>query len=390
MVGDRLGTLNMACRRLTALVLICTLVMKGETVPVPLSRHGSRGESAVSHSKGRVATRGSSAGGTREGGAPAKSFTVEGDQFVLDGTPFRILSGEIHYFRIPRIYWEDRLRRVKALGFNAIQTYIPWNFHEENEGETSFEGDRDFLAFLSLADELGLLVLLRPGPYICAEWDWGGLPAWLFRGGMKKGIKIRTWDTEYIAAVDAWWGRLLPMVVPMLRENGGPVIMVQIENEFGSYGDVSSNPLDMKYIEHLRALARKILGPNVVLYTTDFGNPDSMRRGSINGSSLLTLGDFGPGMNVSLSLRGQSSMNPPGLNPGMCSEFYSGWYTYWGQAGATNTSSKAAVATMKEVLDRGMSVSVYMAYGGTNFATFAGANIRDGSDPEVYPISRES
>ena len=182
MVGDRLGTLNMACRRLTALVLICTLVMKGETVPVPLSRHGSRGESAVSHSKGRVATRGSSAGGTREGGAPAKSFTVEGDQFVLDGTPFRILSGEIHYFRIPRIYWEDRLRRVKALGFNAIQTYIPWNFHEENEGETSFEGDRDFLAFLSLADELGLLVLLRPGPYICAEWDWGGLPAWLFRG----------------------------------------------------------------------------------------------------------------------------------------------------------------------------------------------------------------
>jgi hypothetical protein len=159
------------------------------------------------------------------------------------------------------------------------------------------------------------------------------------------------YNPKYIANVDVWWGTLLPQVVPYMYENGGPIIMVQIENEYGSYGNVNVSKSDLTYMQHLVALARKLLGPRIVLYTTDFGNFDNMHRGSLPGDTVITIGDFGPGSNVSRSRDGQNRMNLPGKNPAMCSEYYSGWYTYWGQVGATNTSAAGAAATLKEMLE---------------------------------------
>ncbi|KAL3066749.1 hypothetical protein OYC64_016654 [Pagothenia borchgrevinki] len=169
-------------------------------------------------------------------GAPG-SFSVDyqRDCFRKDGEEFRFISGSIHYSRIPRVYWKDRLLKMYMAGLNAIQTYIPWNYHEESPGQYSFSGERDMEYFLQLAQDIGLMVILRPGPYICGEWDMvsvGGLPAWLLN---KKDIVLRSSDPDYIAAVDKWMGKLLPMIKPYLYQNGGPIITVQVENEYGSY-----------------------------------------------------------------------------------------------------------------------------------------------------------
>ena len=208
-----------------------------------------------------------------------------------------------------------------------MQTYVAWNFHEPAKGSVSFSGERDIEAFMELAHELNLMVLLRPGPYICAEWEFGGFPAWLLSDS---SVRLRTFEATYVEAVSRWWSILLSRMRKHLYHNGGPIIAVQIENEFGQFGDVANNPSDRRYMQHLVRLARQLLGARVVLYTTDFGNFESMRRGSLPGREVLTAGDFGPSGNESLALAGQRQMNPPGLSPPFCSEFYSGWYTAWG------------------------------------------------------------
>lgn len=212
-----------------------------------------------------------------------------------------------------------------------LQTYVAWNFHEPVRGRVSFSGERDIEAFLKLAHELNVMVLLRPGPYICAEWEFGGFPAWLLSDDR---VRLRTFEPTYIDAVTRWWSILLSRMRRHLYHNGGPVVAVQIENEFGQYGDVANNPQDRRYMQHLVRLARQLLGTRVVLYTTDFGDLANMRRGSLAGGQVLTAGDFGPSGNQSVAMRGQRQMNAPGFSPPFCSEFYSGWYTAWGNGKA--------------------------------------------------------
>mmetsp|Transcript_8188 Transcript_8188/g.14871 ORF Transcript_8188/g.14871 Transcript_8188/m.14871 type:complete len:629 (+) Transcript_8188:18-1904(+) len=307
-----------------------------------------------------------------------KNFTLSASNFLLNGEPHFLRSGSLHYSRVPASLWADRLDRMKALGLNTVQTYIPWNWHESNfEGtETDFAGNRDIEHFMDLVAERDMLLLMRPGPYICGEWDFGGFPARLLAN---PDLTIRTDNAAYMAEVGAWFEVLLPKLKPFLIENGGPIAMVQIENEFGSYGDVTTNPKDEAYLLALIDLVRKHLGGSVVLYTTDGGNIGSMTRGSLKGDIVLTLGDFGPGTDLmSSSIAGQTAMNSE-YNPLMCTEYYTGWLTHFGEDIAT-TETASMIATMQDMIDANMSFNLYMAHGGTNFGFWAGANGQGGSN----------
>uniref|UniRef100_A0A804Q2I5 beta-galactosidase n=1 Tax=Zea mays TaxID=4577 RepID=A0A804Q2I5_MAIZE len=193
------------------------------------------------------------------GGEASRRFWIENDTFRKDGVPFQIVGGDVHYFRIVPEYWKDRLLRAKALGLNTIQTYVPWNLHEPEPQSWKFKGFTDIESYLRLAQELEMLVMLRVGPYICGEWDLGGFPPWLLT--IEPALKLRSSDSSYLSLVERWWGVLLLKVAPLLYNNGGPVIMVQIENEFGSFGD------DKNYLHHLVQLARRYLGNDIILYT---------------------------------------------------------------------------------------------------------------------------
>lgn len=213
---------------------------------------------------------------------------------------------------------------------------------------------------------------------MCGEWEFGGLPAWL----LQKNATIRTYENNYIAYVDKWWAKLLPVVKPYLYSAGGPVIMMQIENEFGSYGNVADNPKDKQYMQHLVGLARAYLGDNLILYTTDGGNADYMRRGTLPGSAVYTVGDFGPGSDPASSFAAQKQFNPPGQSPNMCSEFYTGWISHW-RAPQANTSSAEVAQWLDRLLALNGSVSLYMAHGGSNFGFWSGAN---GGGDQFTPV----
>uniref|UniRef100_A0A8C9LAU5 Galactosidase beta 1 n=1 Tax=Pavo cristatus TaxID=9049 RepID=A0A8C9LAU5_PAVCR len=217
---------------------------------------------------------------------PQRTFGIDYDCncFVKDGHPFRYISGSIHYSRVPRYYWKDRLLKMKMAGLDAIQTYVPWNYHEPQMGVYDFSGDRDLEYFLQLASETGLLVILRAGPYICAEWDMGGLPAWLLE---KESIVLRSSDSDYLTAVEKWMGVLLPKMKPHLYQNGGPIIMVQVENEYGSYF-----ACDYDYLRSLLKIFRQHLGDEVVLFTTDGASQFHLKCGALQG--LYATVDFAP------------------------------------------------------------------------------------------------
>ncbi len=187
------------------------------------------------------------------------TFTIEGKQFVYNGKPIRILSGAIHYFRVVPEYWRDRLIKLKACGLNTVEIYIPWNLHEPVEGDFNFERMADIVGFIQLADEQGLFVIVRPSPYICAEWEFGGLPAWLLK---EDHMRLRCSHPSYLAKIDAYYDVLIPKFLPFLCTNGGPIIAMQIENEYGSYGN------DNSYMEHLKnAMIKR--GVDVLLFTSD-------------------------------------------------------------------------------------------------------------------------
>uniref|UniRef100_A0A8D3A4V2 Beta-galactosidase n=1 Tax=Scophthalmus maximus TaxID=52904 RepID=A0A8D3A4V2_SCOMX len=308
-------------------------------------------------------------------GAP-RSFSIDykNDCFRKDGEEFRFISGGIHYFRIPRVYWKDRLLKMHMAGLNAIQTYIPWSFHEEIPGQFSFSGDRDLGHFLQVAQDIGLLVILRPGPYICAEWDMGGMPAWLLK---KKDIKLRTSDPDYIAAVDRWMGKLLSTVKPFLYQNGGPIISVQVENEYGSY-----YACDHDYIRHLTKLFRSYLGNEVVLFTTDGPGISYIKCGSIQ--DVYATVDFGPGTNVTAAFQAQRLAEPHG--PLVNSEFYTGWLDHWGSPHSVISSTRVA-KSLNEVLATGANVNMYMFIGGTTFGYWNGANIPYAPQPTSYDFN---
>ncbi|BBH68430.1 beta-galactosidase [Actinoplanes sp. OR16] len=278
-------------------------------------------------------------------------FTAEGEHFRRQGREHRVLSGGLHYFRVHPAQWEHRLRMLLAMGLNTVETYVPWNRHEPREGSFAFEGELG--GFLDLAAGLGLDAIVRPGPYICAEWDNGGLPSWLTA---RVGRRIRTSDPEYLAAVDAWFDRLIPVIRDRQITRGGTVIMVQVENEYGSYGS------DRAYLRHL-ADGLTARGIEVPLFTSDGPDDFMTTAGTLPG--VLTTVNFGSDPERSLAAAS---------SPRMCMEFWDGWFDHWGDEHVTRDPADAA-----DVLDRllreGASVNLYMAHGGTNFGTTAGANL---------------
>ncbi|KAJ4848084.1 Beta-galactosidase 17 [Turnera subulata] len=294
-----------------------------------------------------------------------RSFEIEHDMFWKDGEPFRIIGGDLHYFRILPEYWEDRLLRAKALGLNTIQVYVPWNLHEPQPGQLVFEGIADLVSFLKLCQKLDFLVMLRAGPYICAEWDLGGFPAWLL--AIKPALKLRSSDPAYLQLVDKWWQTLLPKVAPLLYDNGGPIIMVQIENEFGSFGD------DKAYLHHLVKVAREHLGEDVILYTTDGGARENLEKGTIRGDAVFSAVDFTTGDDPWPIFRLQKEFNAPGKSPPLSAEFYTGWLTHWGEKIAS-TDADFTTSALAKILSRNGSAVLYMAHGGTNFGFYNGAN----------------
>ncbi|XP_030310283.1 beta-galactosidase-1-like protein isoform X2 [Calypte anna] len=301
---------------------------------------------------------------------PARSFQLdyEKDCFRKDGAPFRYISGSIHYARVPRPAWRDRLLKMYMSGLSAVQVYIPWNYHEPLPGVYDFAGDRDVEAFLDLTAELGLLVILRPGPYICAEWEMGGLPAWLL---WKPDIILRSSDPAYLAAVDSWLHVLLPKIKPRLYQYGGNIISVQVENEYGSY-----YACDYEYLQHLLGSFRALLGSEVLLFTTDSTQAEELRCGTLQG--LYATIDFGPGSNITESFGAQRQVEPKG--PLVNSEYYTGWLDYWGEVHASTSSAQVAQG-LEDMLQMGANVNMYMFHGGTNFAYWSGADFKDQYKP---------
>ncbi|NXL13145.1 BGAL galactosidase, partial [Setophaga kirtlandii] len=308
----------------------------------------------------------------------ARSFQLdyENNCFLKDGAPFRYISGSIHYARVPRPAWRDRLLKMYMSGLSAVQVYVPWNYHETLPGVYDFTGNRDVEAFLDLTAELGLLVILRPGPYICAEWEMGGLPAWLL---WKPDIILRTSNPAYLAAVDSWLHVLLPKIKPRLYHQGGNIISVQVENEYGSY-----YACDRGYLRHLLGSFRALLGSEVLLFTTDSARAQELRCGTLQG--LYATVDFGPGSNMTEAFGAQRRVEPKG--PLVNSEYYTGWLDYWGEAHAS-TSAAWVARGLEDMLQLGASINMqvvswqraqppgqYMFHGGTNFAYWSGADYK--------------
>ncbi|MFJ9625108.1 beta-galactosidase family protein [Streptomyces sp. NPDC101181] len=282
-------------------------------------------------------------------------FTVDDDHFRLDGRPVRLLSGALHYARVHEGQWDHRLAMLAAMGLNCVETYVPWNLHEPREGDY-----RDVAAlgrFLDAVERAGLWAIVRPGPYICAEWENGGLPAWVTG---RFGRRVRTRDGEYRAAVDRWFRELLPQVVERQIGRGGPVVLVQVENEYGSYGT------DAVYLEWLAGLLREC-GVTVALFTSDGPEDHMLTGGSVPG--LLATVNFGSGARESFEVLRRHQ--PRG--PLMCMEFWCGWFDHWGAEPVVRDPLEAAGA-LREILECGASVNVYMAHGGTSFGGWAGAN----------------
>lgn len=284
-------------------------------------------------------------------------LTYEAGAFLRGGRPHRVLSGSLHYFRVHPAQWRDRLERMVALGLNTVDTYVAWNFHERRRGEVDFSGWRDLERFLELAAEVGLDAIVRPGPYICAEWDNGGFPAWL---SGTPGLRLRSSDPAYLDAVDAWFDELLPRLVPLQASHGGPIVAVQLENEFGSYGD------DADYLVwlHERLVAG---GVTELVYTADGPTELMQDGGSVPG--VLATATFGSRAAQAASMLRERRAD----EPFMCAELWNGWFDHWGDPHHVRTPEGAA-GVVADIIAEGGSLSLYMAHGGTNFGLWSGAN----------------
>lgn len=287
----------------------------------------------------------------------AHTFTVSGKQFLLDGKPFQILSGEMHYTRVPRAYWRERFREARAMGLNTITTYVFWNVHEPRPGVFDFSGQNDVAEYIREAQQEGLYVILRPGPYVCAEWDLGGYPSWLLKD---RSLVLRSEDPKYMAAVQQWFARLGKEIHPLLLRNGGPIIAVQVENEYGSFGQ------DHAYMESIkRAIQASGMNANV-MYTAD--GPENIPKGSL--PELPAVINFGTG-EAKNSFAILHKLRPDG--PSMSGEYWAGWFDHWGEQ-HHRTSAKQEAAELEWMLKQGYSVSMYMFHGGTSFGWMNGAN----------------
>ncbi|MEE1650001.1 beta-galactosidase family protein [Brachybacterium sp. J144] len=292
------------------------------------------------------------------------ALTPTPDGFLRHGEPHLLISGALHYFRVHPGQWRDRLRRLVALGCNTVETYVAWNVHQPSPGETTFEGFADLGLFLDVAREEGLDAIVRPGPYICAEWENGGFPGWLLAD---RNLRLRHRDPRYLAAVDSWFDALIPVIAERQTTRGGNVVMVQVENEYGSYGD------DRAYLAHLRdgLIAR---GIEELLVTSDGPARRWLTGGTVDGA--LATVNFG---SRALDVLEMAREELPD-QPQMCMEFWNGWFDHWGEEHHERTGESAA-DELADMLGAGMSVNFYMAHGGTNFGLRAGANHDDGLQP---------
>lgn len=299
--------------------------------------------------------------------APASGdFTVGKGTFLLNGKPFVVKAAELHYPRIPRPYWEHRIRMCKALGMNTICMYVFWNIHEQREGEFDFTGNNDVAEFCRTAQRNGMYVIVRPGPYVCAEWEMGGLPWWLLK---KKDIRLREQDPYFMERVRLFEKKVGEQLAPLTIQNGGPIIMVQVENEYGSYGE------DKAYVSEIRDIVKESGFDKVALFQCDWAS--NFTKNGLD--DLVWTMNFGTGANIDEQFRRLGELRPDA--PKMCSEFWSGWFDKWGARHETRPA-KAMVSGMDEMLSKGISFSLYMTHGGTSFGHWAGAN-SPGFAPDV-------
>jgi beta-galactosidase len=290
--------------------------------------------------------------------APNGSFQVENGKFMLNGKPFQIVAGSMHYMRVPRADWRIRLRMAKAMGLNTITTYVFWNAHEPEPGVFDFSGRRDVAEFVREAQQEGLYVILRPGPYSCAEWEWGGYPAWLLK---TPGIVVRSTDSRFMDPARRWLMRLGRELAPLQIGDGGPIIAVQVENEYGSFGD------DRNYMEAIHHALLNAGFNKALLYTVD--GPAGLQKGSL--PELPTGVNFGPG-DAKKAFAALRSFRPQG--PFLAGEYWTGWFDHWGGPHHV-TNGQQQAGELKWMLEQGYSVNMYMFHGGTSFGWMNGANV---------------
>lgn len=294
-------------------------------------------------------------------------FEIKED-FYWKGKPVKIISGAIHYFRVVPEYWEDRLIKLKAMGCNTVETYVPWNFHEPKEGQFDFDGQADLAKFIITADRLDLFVILRPSPYICAEWEFGGLPGWLLKD---RNMRFRTLHSSFLEKAGVYFERLFKEVMILQYTHGGPILMMQVENEYGSYGN------DKAYLKELIRLM-KANGVDVPLVTSDGTWLDMLENGTISEEALPTV-NFGSNPDEHFGLLKEFIQKPVPL---MVMEFWNGWFTAWGDKAFRKTDATEQAKVADDILKVGH-INFYMFHGGTQFGFYNGSNYYEELTPDV-------
>jgi len=294
------------------------------------------------------------------------TFSLGDSVFLLDGKPFQMISGEMHYPRIPREAWRARMKMAKAMGLNTIGTYVFWNVHEPEKGKFDFSGNNDVAEFVRIAKEEGLWVILRPSPYICAEWEFGGYPYWLQN---EKGLEVRSKEQQYLKAYDTYIREVGKQLAPLQVNHGGNILMVQVENEYGSYGS------DREYLAINQKMFRDA-GFDGLLYTCD--PPADLMKGYLPGLLPAVNGDD-PGKVKSLVKAAHD-----GKGPFYIAEWYPAWFDWWGTAHHTVPAAKYT-GQLDTILAAGISINMYMFHGGTTRGFMNGANFKDGTpfEPEI-------
>lgn len=295
---------------------------------------------------------------------PAKAqtkhqFTLGDKDFLLDGKPFQMISGELHYPRIPREAWRDRMRMAKAMGLNTIGTYVFWNLHEPQKGQFDFSGNNDIVEFIKIAREEGLWVILRPSPYVCAEWEFGGYPYWLEN---EEGLIVRSKNPQYLKEYENYIRELGKRLSPYLVNHGGNILMVQIENEYGSYG------ADKDYLAINQKMFKEA-GFDGLLYTCD--PPNDLSKGHLPG--LLPAVN---GLDDPARVKEIINQNHDGKGPYYIAEWYPAWFDWWGAKHHTVPADRYA-GRLDSVLAAGISINMYMFHGGTTRGFMNGANYND-------------
>jgi beta-galactosidase len=287
-----------------------------------------------------------------------ETFEIGNKTFLLNGEPFVIKAAEIHYPRIPKEYWEHRIKMCKSLGMNTICLYIFWNIHEQVEGQFDFTGNNDVAEFCRLAQKHGMYIIVRPGPYVCSEWEMGGLPWWLLK---KQDIALRTQDPYYMERVKLFMAEVGKQLGDLQLAKGGNILMVQVENEYGAYG------IDKPYIAAVRDIVKASGFDQVPLFQCDWSS--NFENNALD--DMLWTMNFGTGANIDEQFKRLKELRPDA--PLMCSEFWSGWFDHWGAQHETRSAAEL-VGGLKEMLDKNISFSLYVTHGGTTFGHWAGAN----------------